>query len=218
MNKILSTKKLSVNLKQMVLNSGLSLVDVDFIKVKNLHFTLSELNKTLIFTSKNAVLSVLESKNLQQLNKIECICVGVKTKQLLEQYGFKVIESFINAEELAQYIYNNNSKSYTFFSGKIRLNTIPEALKNASVKYNEVTIYNTSLTSCKIDSILNGILFFSPSGVASYLKNNKINKEICFCIGKTTAKALESKTTNIVIAEKPSVENVIAEVIEYYKN
>ena len=40
---------------------------------------------------------------------------------------------------------------------------------------------------------------------------------MCFCIGETTAEALENKKIkNIVIAKKPTVENVIDEVIEYY--
>ena len=46
-----------------------------------------------------------------------------------------------------------------------------------------------------------------------------IKNEICFCIGETTAETLEHKNfNNIVIAENPSVENVITEVIEYYNN
>jgi uroporphyrinogen-III synthase len=46
------------------------------------------------------------------------------------------------------------------------------------------------------------------------LTNNKKN-EICFCVGATTAKALElKKIKNIVIAEIPTIEDVIVE--EYY--
>jgi len=42
---------------------------------------------------------------------------------------------------------------------------------------------------------------------------------MCFCIGETTTEALENKKIkNIIIADKPSVENVIYEVIEYYNN
>jgi len=40
-----------------------------------------------------------------------------------------------------------------------------------------------------------------------------------FCIGETTAEALEEHEINhIIIANQPSVENVIDEVIEYFKN
>jgi uroporphyrinogen-III synthase len=51
------------------------------------------------------------------------------------------------------------------------------------------------------------------------MKENNIKKEMCFCIGETTAEALENKNIkNIIIAEHPSVENVITEVKEYYYN
>jgi uroporphyrinogen-III synthase len=47
------------------------------------------------------------------------------------------------------------------------------------------------------------------------LTNNKIKN--LFCVGTTTAKALElKKIKNIVIAEIPTIEDVIVEVIEYY--
>ena len=70
-----------------------------------------------------------------------------------------------------------------------------------------------------ITNKLDGILFFSPSAVESYLKLNTIKEEMCFCIGETTAEALENKKIkNIIIADKPSVENVIYEVLEYYNN
>ena len=60
---------------------------------------------------------------------------------------------------------------------------------------------------------VDAILFFSPSGVESYLKDNKIKNEICFCIGETTASALENKTKNIIIAEQPTIEDVIEVII-----
>jgi len=46
---------------------------------------------------------------------------------------------------------------------------------------------------------------------------NTIKDETCFCIGETTSEALENKKVKtIIIADKPSVENVITEVLEYY--
>jgi uroporphyrinogen-III synthase len=64
---------------------------------------------------------------------------------------------------------------------------------------------------------MDSILFFSPSGVSSYVKKNSITDEICFCIGNTTAKAVEKYSKNIVIANQPTVENVIIQCINYYK-
>ena len=80
-------------------------------------------------------------------------------------------------------------------------------------------MYQTTLAPFKISDQENfdGILFFSPSAVESYLTNNKIKNEVCFCVGTTTAAALETKKIkNIVIPETPTIEAVILEVIEYY--
>ena len=112
-------------------------------------------------------------------------------------------------------IYAN--ESYTFFSGNLRKETLPKALKEAKITFNEIQVYETTLTPQKIKSPVEAILFFSPSGVESYLKENTIKKELCFCIGETTAEALVTKSKNILIAAQPSVENVIEDVIEEYK-
>ena len=69
----------------------------------------------------------------------------------------------------------------------------------------------------QIKESFDGVLFYSPSGVNSFLENNTLGNKTCFCIGTTTAKALENKTKNIVIASQPTVEHVIDEVIKYYK-
>jgi uroporphyrinogen-III synthase len=82
-------------------------------------------------------------------------------------------------------------------------------------------VYQTKLTPFKISDQekFDGILFFSPSAVESYLTNNKIKNEICFCVGTTTAKTLETyKIKNVVIAEMPTIEEVIVEVITYYSS
>ena len=80
----------------------------------------------------------------------------------------------------------------------------------------EIEVYQTVLTSHKIDTRHNSVLFFSPSAVESYLKENEISNKTCFCIGYTTAETLKEKTENIIIASQPKIENVIAEVIKHY--
>jgi uroporphyrinogen-III synthase len=50
------------------------------------------------------------------------------------------------------------------------------------------------------------------------MKENKITTEICFCIGSTTATAVEPFTRNIIMANQPTVENVIIQCINYFKS
>jgi uroporphyrinogen-III synthase len=215
---ILSTKILTDIQKKALLDANFSVIDADFIQTKNQDFELTQLQDNLIFTSQNAAQSVLLHPKSNELKSKNVFCVGLKTKALLEENGFNVIVYVDYASDLAEIItliYSN--ESYTFFSGNLRKETLPKALKEAKITFNEIQVYETTLTPQKIKSPVEAILFFSPSGVESYLKENTIKKELCFCIGETTAEALVTKSKNILIAAQPSVENVIEDVIEEYK-
>lgn len=215
---ILSTKILLNNQKQVLLDAGFSVTEANFIKTENSDFDLKGINENLIFTSQNATQSVLLHPNCSALKKKNVFCVGIKTKALLEENGFNVTVYVDYASDLAEIItLIYSSESYTFFSGNLRKETLPKALKEAKINFNEIQVYETTLTPQKIKTAVNGILFFSPSAVDSYLSANTIKKEICFCIGETTASSLEKITRNIIVADQPSVENVIEDVIEEYK-
>lgn len=218
---ILSTKTLSSQQRKMFIDSDIDILEEDFIQIENNDFELKNINENLIFSSQNAVLSLMEHRNWEQLKNKNVFCVGIKSKELLEQNGFKVDVYMDYASELAEVItLIYNKETFTFFSGNLRKETLPKALKDAQIKFNEIEVYQTKLVSFKISSAekFDGVLFFSPSGVESYLKDNKIKSETCFCIGETTANALEKITKNIIISQIPTIEDVIVEVIEYYKN
>ena len=220
--RILSTKKLLVNQKQFLLNANISVVEADFISINQKKVSIETINENLIFTSQNSVLSLIEnlqeSDTLALLKKKNVFCVGMKTKELLEENGFNVIAYTGYAVDLGEIITLIYGKEkFTFFTGNLRRDTLPEALKNAEIVFNEIQVYETVLNPQKINGPFDGILFYSPSGTESYLKNNKISKETCFCIGTTTAETLENRTNNVVIANQPTVENVIIQCINFYK-
>ncbi|MDR7369872.1 uroporphyrinogen-III synthase [Flavobacterium aquidurense] len=215
---ILSTKKLTSEQKQALTDANFDVIDADFIQTQNKSFELKDLNENLIFTSQNAVHSILSHTKAEELKSKNVFCVGLKTKILLSENGFNVVAYTGYASDLAEIItLIYRSESFTFFSGNLRRETLPKALKDADVKFNEIQVYDTSLTPQKIKTAVDAILFFSPSGVESYLKDNTIKKETCFCIGETTADALHKITKNIIIADQPTVEDVIEDVIEEYK-
>jgi uroporphyrinogen-III synthase len=215
---ILSTKKLDLAQKQLLLDAAVTVVEEDFIETKAKKFEFSKVHENLIFTSQNAVHSILQHPKCNELKSKNVFSVGMKTKDVLTENGFNVIAYTGYASDLAEIISLIYSKeSYTFFSGNLRRDVLPNTLNENGITFNEIEVYETNITSKKITNKLDGILFFSPSAVESYLKLNSIKEEMCFCIGETTAEALENnKIKNIIIAEKPSVENVIYEVIEYY--
>jgi uroporphyrinogen-III synthase len=216
--KIASTKVLSNSQRQELENAGLEVYEADFIKTESIDFDIKTINNNLIFSSQNAAQSVLLHPKHEDLKAKNVFCVGIKTKALLEENGFNVavyVDYTSDLAEIITLIYSN--ESYTFFSGNLRKETLPKALKEANIQLNEIQVYETTLTPHKLELTVEGLLFFSPSGVESYLSENKIKKEVCFCIGQTTAEALATVTKNIRIAENPSIEEVILEVMEEFK-
>ncbi len=217
---ILSTKTLSDEQRQAFIDNDFDILEQDFIEIENNNFELKNINQNLIFSSQNAVLSLIEQQGWEVLKTKNSFCVGIKTKELLEQNGFKVDVYMDYASELAEIItLIYNKESFTFFSGNLRKETLPKALKEAKINFNEIEVYQTKLAPFKISSAekFDGILFFSPSGVESYLKDNKIKNETCFCIGETTASTLNKMTKNIIIAENPTIEDVIESCIKKYQ-
>ena len=217
MTRIVSTKKLAPNQRQFLLNAGFSVVDADFIATKSIDFALGNVKDNLIFTSANAVKAVADHPNVQDIRRNPCFATAPKTAALLDEVGFTVIETASDAAGLGVIIEEKYAnESFTFFCGNLRLETLPGWLGEWNIDFNEVPVYETALTPVKVMQP-DGVLFFSPSGVESYFSANEIGNATCFCIGETTAKALEQLTQNIVIANKPSVENVIIQCINDYK-
>lgn len=215
---ILSTKKLKSNQKQFLLEAGFSVVEADFIITTAVPFQWDEVNDCLLFTSQNAVKSVLNNPNIALLKTKPVFCVGIKTRELLENNGWKVTAWAHYAKELAPVIVSQfKQKTITFFSGNMRRNVLPDAFTANNIVYNELEVYRTELSPQKIQQKMDALCFYSPSGIKSYLINNQITDEVCFCIGDTTAEALEGITTNIVLAQQPTIEATLQVCVEYYQ-
>ncbi len=211
---IFSTKKLSS--KKV---TELVLIDShDFIKIKPIKpkETISFLN--IIFTSKNAVKNAFENYDL--LNKgYLFFCVGEKTAQSITNKGVSVSLIEINAEELAnKLILTNNKNSYTFFCGENHLETLPSLLELNKIPLQKIVVYKTITNSVKLNKEYAGYVFFSPSGLTSFLTKNTIpvNAQI-FSIGNTTAKAIKKRVNNqVIIATESKIESVINTIKEFY--
>jgi len=218
MIRILSTKKLLPNQKQFLLNAGFSVIEADFIRVTALPFRLDDVADNLIITSQNAVRIVAAHPEVQNVRRSPVFCVGHKTADLLDELGFTVQEIADSSQQLAEVIVSDYAnESFTFFSGNIRRNELPFALFESDVELNEIEVYETEPTPLAVGKS-DGILFFSPSAVESYLKQNTITDQMCFCIGQTTANALQNVTKNTIIAKKPTIENTIIQSINHYKD
>lgn len=219
--RILSTKKLKANQKQFLLNAGFSVVEADFISIKNKEFAFSNIKDNLVFTSQNAVKAVSDQPGVQEIRRNPVFCVGEKTADLLDASGFTVQEWAKNASELAKIMASGYaSESFTLFCGNIRREELPAGLRNANVDFNEIEVYETVLMPVKIEVEVSGILFFSPSAVEGFLCGNDLENQTCFCIGKTTAGHLQKVTglnpAEIAIANQPTIESTIVKCINHF--
>lgn len=216
---IVSTKKLNSNQKQFLLNAGFSVIDADFIKITLVAFQLKTIPTLLLFTSQNAVKSILQNEDIETLKEIPAVCVGSKTKQLLQEIGFEVLEVQEYAKDLSPIIQQKyHSEQIAFFAGNLRRDVLPDAMQKSNISFDEYTVYQNAANPIEIKAETDALLFFSPSGIHSYLQQNSIKNQTCFCIGTTTAAALNGITNNIVIANKQTVENVIIQCINHYNN
>jgi len=110
--RLLSTKLLTVNFKDRLVQKGFSLVEFPFIKIKPLNTEIKTLEDNIIITSQNAASLVLNNPHLSpKLEGKNYFCVGEKTKMLLTGNGLKVIKMSQNASILSNFITKNHKNA-----------------------------------------------------------------------------------------------------------
>ncbi|MCM4162060.1 MULTISPECIES: uroporphyrinogen-III synthase [unclassified Arenibacter] len=215
---ILSTKILTSSQKSMLAQADIQLEDYDAIKINYLRVQIDPNFKNIIFTSQNTVkafLKIMGPKNLKN-NTYAGFCVGEKTKSALENNGIKVLEMNHYGAELAKILATKyQNESFLFLCGDKRRNEIPTFLTKHNVEFKEQIIYQNNPNPITFITHFDGILFFSPSGIASFTTKNKMRNSVAFCIGTTTASEAQKHTKKIIIAEKPTVESVLEKAVEY---
>ncbi|WP_299160551.1 hydroxymethylbilane synthase [uncultured Tenacibaculum sp.] len=208
---IYSTKKLS-EIQKKLLPTSVATEDSDFIKIRFNRIAPKVVKneiENVIITSKNGVEALANSFTSDELNFKNIFCVGRRTKKLIEQKIGKVTHSERNAEKLAAYLSNEiKGQEVTYFCSDLRLDTLPSVLTEKGIVVNEVEAYKTMYSPSKVDEKVNGVLFYSPSTVESYMKENAGNK-VAFCIGESTAKEARKHFENVQVAKLPTVESVI---------
>ncbi|WBX70313.1 hydroxymethylbilane synthase [Tenacibaculum retecalamus] len=208
---IYSTKKLS-EIQKELLPASVSITDSDFIKIRFNRIAPKVIKneiENVIITSQNGVEAIANSFTSDELKFKNIYCVGRRTKKLIEQKIGKVVKSERNAVKLAAYLANEiKGQEVTYFCSDLRLDTLPNALKVNEISVNEVEAYKTMYSPSKVDEKVNGVLFYSPSGVESYMQENVAGK-VAFCIGESTAKEARKHFDDVQVANLPTVESVV---------
>ena len=219
MVQLFSTKLFSPAQLQAFVSAGFALEMSDFIRVvPAAALTTIPQADYFLLTSQNALLALRSMLCYGQLPHRKAFCVGEKTRKLLEAEGWEVVASFDYVKELAPYLVKHYTKSsFVFFCGEKRMDTLPTTLKANHIQLQECLTYYTQLTPTKLTKRYEGLLFFSPSAIESYLKENTLSGEKAICIGATTQAALPHAVESYV-AERPTVESVLECCKELFKN
>ncbi len=172
--------------------------------------------QNVIITSQNAIEALLTNFSAIELQFKNIYCVGRRTKRMVEKRIGKVTHTEPNAKKLAEYLVEFiEGTEVTYFCSDLRLDDLPNILTENNITVNEVEAYQTKFDADKVEGNLDGIMFYSPSTVESFLKQNKATG-IAFCIGETTAKVAKNYFEEVRIAKVPTVESVIELVNENY--
>lgn len=171
-----------------------------------------------IFTSGNALEALQRHPAAKALAPRRAFCVGSKTRERLESAGWEVVASFGYAQQLANYLVEQyTGYSFVFFCGESRMETLPEQLKTHGIPCHECLTYTTELTPQKLHKPYDGLLFFSPSAVKSFLKENRFAGEKIICIGSTTQGAIPQGITSYA-APYPTLESMRECCLEIFNN
>ncbi len=227
--KLLSTATLPVQTVNDAAGNGVAIeilpfIETTFIKTPELqqHIkTLAQQHLVAVFTSAQAVESVKALASPLQPNW-DVYCVANETQNKVQEHFNDVTIAAIgnNANDVARKIIGHSRNEATFFCSDIRMNHLPEALQQAGIKVNETIVYQTKEVHHKIEAVYDGIMFYSPSGVRSFFKNNSVPPEtILFSIGITTAAAISEFSKNkVIISELPSKDFMANEAVAYFRN
>jgi hydroxymethylbilane synthase len=216
---IYATKKLTENQKRLF-HGAIGVKSEDFIKISPNRLSPKVLKsefQNVVLTSQNAVEALLSNISSDELKFKNIYCVGRKTKRLIENRIGPVKQVKSSSKKLATYLVEFiEGTEVTYFCSDLRMDDLPTILAENNIKVNEIEAYKTKKSAINVDESVEGVLFFSPSTIDSYLQTNTTDK-IAYCIGETTAAHAKKYFSEVRVAEIPTIESVIELVNENYK-
>ncbi|MDC3319475.1 hydroxymethylbilane synthase [Flavobacteriaceae bacterium] len=216
--RVFSTKSLAESQRKLFHNNIAS-ESSDFVKVRSNRIAPKVVKdgiENVIITSKNGIEALLDNFTKEELNFKNIFCVGRRTKKMIQQKIGLVNHTEKNAERLAQYLSKEmKGNCVTYFCSDLRLDTLTNILTENKIKVNEVEAYKTMYSPELVSENIDGVMFYSPSAVNSYLQKNTTDK-VAFCIGASTAKEAKKHFEKVEVAQLPTVESVIELVNSHY--
>ena len=209
--RLLSTKKLSKKMKLAFNKNNITIIEIPMIKTVRVNFVWPKIQEGIIITSSSALNSLVKHPNYYNLKKHPFFCVGSYTKKRLSELGLNVEECEASSKDLALKIGDKYSKKkFNYFCGKQRLKTIEIFAKKNNIDIKISEVYETFEIRKKIKEKFDGIIFFSPSAVRSYVSLNSLNTQKVFSWGQTTAKEIKKYCDIFFTSKTPSIKSLVS--------
>lgn len=217
------TRKLSPAHKQLALDAGIHMLDRNLLSYTyadspETAVSIGTIHATAVFTSVHAVMAVqqLIEKFALQLKNKTCFCIQGHTATIATKAGFDVLDTAPDSASLLDKIVHHQPTSLVHYSSNIRLDAWKEKLAAHQISIQTLEVYHKIKKPYAFGPI-NGAAFFSPSQVAAFCEMNSLTSGLpAFCIGATTAGALEKLNHHPVLVASEHSEAAVMEIILHY--
>ncbi|MFZ1808038.1 MAG: uroporphyrinogen-III synthase [Cyclobacteriaceae bacterium] len=157
----------------------------------------------IIFTSRNAVdhfFQICRELKIEMPADMKYFCINEQTAYYLQKYIVirkrKIFSGLRDTKDLLEIIKKHKNETFLFPCSDIRINDIPDFLKENNFKYSEAVIYHTMAANLSdlTDVYYDILAFFTPAGINSLLLNFpdfKQNNTRIAAFGPTTSKAVK---------------------------
>ncbi|MEX0721780.1 MAG: uroporphyrinogen-III synthase [Balneolaceae bacterium] len=223
--KVLFTTELSAKQQKLLDSTTFTVTSIPFISfsiidAKQWQHQVPENYDSWIFTSKRAVEAVKPAINSLLLPD-HIFAVGGKTAQKLEELSLSPeVPKEYNLKALAKRMRDFKIENIVQFCGNLRAGDLSEYLED-NMEVTSIEVYRTTFQPQKIEvSEFDSFVFMSPSAVESFHQKNTLNVvSTIFCIGPTTANALEHfGIMNYVMPEKSTLNSLAESIHKFYSN
>ena len=218
---IISARKLPQKWITHAKDVGISLQDFDFLQItpkdpSSFENLLLSHSCPLVLTSKHAIHAIAPLVHLLP-NKNVYVIEG-ETSNIAEKAGLHIMGTGNNAAELIRKLKLDKPESVLHCTTSNRIPTLSKQLPNYKINYHLVEVYDKILKPQKVENY-DGILFYSPSQIDSFLLANElIPHKPMFCMGSTTANHLKKRNHHpILTAKRPTIADLMELMLKYYK-
>ena len=108
-----------------------------------------------------------------------------------------------------------SGRAVTYFCSTLRRDDLPDILAKHHIKVTEIPAYEMRNTSQKIGRDIDGVLFFNPASVRSYVQVNSTDMP-AFCMGDITAIEAGKHFKNVQSTKLASTEHMLQLVNKHF--